>query len=54
MKNTITVTMRFPKKWIECLKKEARKKAYKEDIDFSYLNLIREIVAVHLAEKEKQ
>ena len=41
---TITMTMRIKEEWVEVLKKIARQRAYKENKDISYQDLIKEAV----------
>lgn len=41
---TITITMRMIEEWVEELKRMARNRAYKEDKDITYQDLIKAAV----------
>ena len=41
---TITITTRIKEKWVNKLKKVAREKAFKNDEDISYHDLIKEAI----------
>lgn len=49
---TTTITMRMIEMWVEELKKKARAKAYKEDKDISYQDLIKDAVYEKYFKKE--
>ena len=49
---TITITIRMIDNWVEELKKTARNRAYKENRDISYQDLIKEAVYEKYFEKK--